>query len=75
MNFNARRLYNLKEEKRILERSLNLYYFDKAKRAMLFDRLERVKIEIERVENNGNIENRNTNRTQNQKKPSANGNG
>ena len=61
--FDAKRLFNLKEEKKILERSLNLYYFDKKKRKMLFDKIEKVTIEIERVENNGNIENRNTNRT------------
>ena len=59
---NIKRLYNLKEEKKILERSLNLYYFDKQKRALLFTRLEKVIAEIERVENNGNPQNRDTNR-------------
>lgn len=61
MNIDVKRLYNLKEERKILKRSLNLYYFDKKKRAMLFERLEKVTLEIERVEKNGN---NNTNRTE-----------
>ena len=68
MNSNIKRLFNLKEEKKILERSLNLYYFDKEKRALLFTRLEKVTAEIERVENNGIIKNRNTDSTAFQKK-------
>jgi abortive infection bacteriophage resistance protein len=52
MKSNAKRLFNLKEEKKILERSLNLFYFDKKKRALLFTRLEKVTAEIERVEKN-----------------------
>ena len=63
MNSNAKRLFNLKEEKKILERSLNLYYFDKKKRAALFIKLENVTKEIERVEKNGNFKNRDTNNT------------
>ena len=63
MKSNAKYIFNLKEEKKILERSLNLYYFDKKKRALLFARLEKVSAELERVENNGDIENRNTDRT------------
>lgn len=57
MKSNAKYIFNLKEEKKILERSLNLYYFDKNKRALLFTRLERVSAEIERVENNANYDN------------------
>lgn len=68
MNTNAKRLFNLKEEKRILERSLNLYYFDKRKREMLFERLEKANAEIERVEKNGYFEDRNTTRTKKQEK-------
>lgn len=63
MKSNAKYIFNLKEEKKILERSLNLYYFDKNKRALLFARLEKVSAELERVENNENIENRNSDRT------------
>ena len=62
MKSNAKYIFNLKEEKKILERNLNLYYFDKNKRALLFTRLEKVSAEIERVENERNTENRNTNR-------------
>ena len=65
MKFEPRRLFNLKEERKILKRSLNLYYFDHRKRDMLFNRLEKVNKEIERVEKNGNIENRNTDTTRN----------
>lgn len=71
MNCNAKRLFNLKEEKKILERSLNLYYFDHEKRDMLFNRLEKVIKEIERVEN----ENRNSTSTNYEKKPQSNDNG
>ena len=71
MNCNAKRLFNLKEEKKILERSLNLYYFDHEKRDMLFNRLDKVIKEIERVEN----ENRNSNSACHKEKPSTNNNG
>jgi len=64
----VKRLFNLKEEKKILERSLNLYYFDREKRAKLFEKLEKIIIEIERVENNGNSKNRNTNTASYKKK-------
>ncbi len=57
MKSNAKYIFNLKEEKKILERSLNLYYFDKNKRALLFARLEKVSAELERVENNENNNN------------------
>lgn len=57
MNIDVKRIYNLKEEKKILERSLNLYYFDKKKRALLFSRLEKVTLELERVEKNANNNN------------------
>lgn len=65
MNIDVKRLYNLKEEKKILERSLNLYYFDKKKRALLFSRLEKVTLELERIEKN---ENNNNGKSNNQKK-------
>ncbi len=61
MNIDVKRLYNLKEEKRILERSLNLYYFDKKKRALLFERLEKVTLELERIKNNENNNKRKSN--------------
>ena len=66
MNVNIRRIYNLKEEKKILERSLNLYYFDKKKRAMLFSRLEKVTLELERIKND---ENNYNGKSSNQEKP------
>lgn len=66
MKSNAKYIFNLKEEKKILERSLNLYYFDKKKRALLFTRLERVSAELERVGNNAN---NNIGKSSNKEKP------
>ena len=54
MNLDVKRLNNLKEEKKILERSMNLYYFDKKKRAILFEKIEKIEKEIERVEKYAN---------------------
>ena len=64
MNINLKKIYDLKEEKKILARNLNLYYFDKKKRELLFSRLEKVTIEIERIENEIN----NSRKSNNQKK-------
>ncbi len=65
MNLDIKRLMKLKEEKQMLERNLNIYYFDREKRNLLFTRLEKIILEIERVENNRKNENRDSNRTQN----------
>lgn len=59
MSYNLDRLRyleKLKEEKKILVREMNLYYFERNKRRLIFSRLERVEKEIERVEKDENCD-------------------
>ena len=51
-----RYLRNLKEEKRILQKNMNLYYFQRKKRRLIFSRLEKIEKEIERVEKDENYD-------------------
>lgn len=43
-------LRNLETERKILQKNMNLYYFQKDKRKLIFSRLEKIEKEIERVE-------------------------
>lgn len=64
----AKLLNDLYEEKDILEKNVNLYYFDKEKRERLFIKIDKIKKEIERVEKNGYIKDCDTNKSSNKKK-------
>ena len=54
------KLRKIKEERLILKRNLNLYYFDRKKRDLLFKRLLMAEILINKLESETNNENSNT---------------
>ena len=63
MKSKVKLLHDLYEERDILKKNLNLYYFDREKRDRFFIRLERIEKEIERVEKDGFTRNKDTDRT------------